>query len=195
MRRAAVPFAVPVPDRCPSRTARLRTRTRAAVVLWAAGTLVAGASLTACEYTFDEGGSRPEPAGSAAPAATDPVFTRDPRDSQPVSEAEMGRWLEEALPDTGREVIHTGHGLLSAGEVRIESAPHFPTGTYALALACKGQRRVNFTVRTDDYTMVDVGLRCGSSRENVVYLSRDSVLTFRLEARSAANYAYRLIRR
>ena len=164
-------------------------------MLWAAGTLVAGASLTGCEYTFDEGYGRPGPAGSAAPAVTDPAFTRDPRDSQPVSEAEMGRWLEQALPDTGREVLHTGHGLLSAGEVRTESAPQFPTGTYALALACKGQRRVNFTVRTDDFTMVDVGLRCGSSRENVVYLSRDSVLTFRMEARSAANYAYRLIRR
>jgi hypothetical protein len=164
-------------------------------VLWAAGTLVAGASLAGCEYTFDEGYGRPEPAGSAAAAVTDPAFAGDPRDSQPVSEAEMGPWLEQALPDTGREVVHTGHGLLSAGEVRIESAPHFPTGTYALALACKGQRRVNFTVRTDDFTMVDVGLRCGSSRENVVYLSKDSALTFRMEARSPANYAYRLIRR
>jgi hypothetical protein len=164
-------------------------------VLWAAGTLVAGASLTGCEYTFDEGRSRPEPVGSAAPAVTDPVFTRDPGDTQPVSEAEMDRWLEQALPDTQRDVIHTGHGLLAPGEVRIESAPQFPTGTYALALACKGQRRVNFTVRTDDFTIVDVGLRCGSSRENVVYLSRDSALTFRLEAQSAANYAYRLIRR
>lgn len=107
----------------------------------------------------------------------------------------MGRWLEQALPHTEFEVIHTGQGLLSAGEVRIESAPQFPTGTYTLALACKSQRRVNFTVRNDDFTMVDVGLRCGSSRENVVYLSKDSALTIRVEARSAANYAYRLTRR
>jgi hypothetical protein len=35
-------------------------------------------------------------------------------------------------------------------------------------------------------------LRCGSTRENVIYLSRESALSFRVEARSDANFAYRL---
>jgi hypothetical protein len=49
---------------------------------------------------------------------------------------------------------------------------------------------VTFTVRTETLTLVDLGLRCGINRENVIYLSTDSVLTVRVEARTAANYAF-----
>lgn len=162
------------------------------MVLWAAGALLAGASLAGCEYTYDDGANLPDPAASAAPAVTDPVFTRDPRRDEPVTEAGLARWLEEALPDTKRPVMHIGHGLLSGNEARTEEAAGLPAGTYAVGLACKGPRRVTFTVRSDEATLVDVGLRCGSTREYVIYVSGESVVAFRMESRSAANYAYRL---
>ncbi|WP_457963487.1 hypothetical protein M1E17_18925 [Arthrobacter sp. D1-29] len=187
-RRNAVSF----PGWCPSRNARLRTRSSAGVVLWAVGAMIAGASLAGCEYTYEDGRNLPDPAASAAPAATAPVFTRDPRRDDPVSEAEVGPWLEEALPETKQQVIHMDHGLLAGNQAQTEEAAGLPAGTYALSLACKGQRRVTFTVRSDNVTLVDVGLRCGSTRQYVVYISGESMLTFRMESRSAANYAYRL---
>jgi hypothetical protein len=61
-------------------------------------------------------------------------------------------------------------------------------------LACRSQRRVAFRVRSEEYTQVDLSLRCGSTRENVIYLSKDSVLSFRVEPISLANYAYRITR-
>ncbi|MBT2532343.1 hypothetical protein J7E83_09430 [Arthrobacter sp. ISL-48] len=155
--------------------------------------MVAGASLTGCEYSYDEGPSRLD-RSTAAPAVPDPAFLNDALEDEPVTEAELGDWLKEALPETEREVIHVAAGLLTPGEVRTEEAQDLPVGTYALALVCKSHRRVTFTVRTDEYTLVDLGLRCGLSRENVVYLSRESALTFRVEARYAANYAIRLTR-
>jgi hypothetical protein len=53
---------------------------------------------------------------------------------------------------------------------------------------------VNFTVRSDALTLVDLGLRCGINRENVIYLSVQTALTITVEARTGANYAYRLRR-
>jgi hypothetical protein len=41
--------------------------------------------------------------------------------------------------------------------------------------------------------MVHLSLRCGSKRQNVIYLAKETALTFRVEAQSEANYAYRLI--
>jgi hypothetical protein len=84
--------------------------------------------------------------------------------------------------------------LLRAGEVRTEATPVLETGTYALALACRSQRRVTFTVRSDALTLVDLGLRCGINRENVVYLSAETALSIKVEARTGANFAYRLRR-
>jgi hypothetical protein len=186
--------AVPPPGNLGPRTAGVRTRARAAVALWAIGGVVAASSITGCEYSYDDAGWRPPgPRDSAAaPASTDPAFPGDSLQDGPVTEAELDDWLKEALPDTERQVIHTGYGLLSAGEVRTGTAADLPVGTYALALACRSQQRVTFTVRNDQFTMVDLGLRCGSTRENVIYLSRESALSFRVEARSDANFAYRL---
>ncbi|MFM9276239.1 hypothetical protein ACKAE7_20400, partial [Pseudarthrobacter sp. NKDBFgelt] len=96
------------------------------------------------------------------------------------------------VPDTGQPVASAGAGLVAAGNVRTESTPVLGTGTYALALACRSQRRVTFTVRSDSLTLVDLGLRCGINRENVIYLSSETALTIRVEARTGANYAYRL---
>jgi hypothetical protein len=186
-------IAVSSPGNLWPRTAGVRTRARAAVALWAIGGVVAASSITGCEYSYDDDGWRPGPRDSAAaPAFTDPAFPSDSLQDDPVTEAELDNWLKEALPDTERQVIHTAHGLLPAGEVHTGTAADLPVGTYALALACRSQRRVTFTVRNDQFTLMDLGLRCGSTRENVIYLSRESALSFRVEARSDANFAYRL---
>ena len=186
--------AVSLPGPCPPRTAGPRTRFRPAVVLWTAAVLVATGFLTGCEYSYDEGRSRPDPASSTAAAVPVPAYTVDSLENEPVTEAEIGNWLQEVLPATASEVIHLGAGLLAPGEIRMDNAQDLPVGTYALALACRSQRRVTFTVRTDQYTLVDLSLRCGSTRENVIYLSRESALIFRVESLDAANYAIRLTR-
>jgi hypothetical protein len=53
---------------------------------------------------------------------------------------------------------------------------------------------VTFTVRSDALTLVDLGLRCGVNRENVIYLSTETALTITVEARTGANFAYRVRR-
>ncbi|UUL77235.1 hypothetical protein NG819_06795 [Pseudarthrobacter sp. Fe7] len=103
-------------------------------------------------------------------------------------------WVSRALPATTGPVVQADAGLLGAGEVRTASSPMLETGTYILAIACRSQRRVTFTVRTETLTLVDLGLRCGINRENVIYLSTDSVLTVRVEARTEANFAFRVHR-
>lgn len=158
----------------------------------AIGALVAGMVLGGCEYTYDDGRNLPGPVEAEATRAPGPVFTRDPLQNDPVSEADVGAWAARTLPDTGQPVAHAGAGLVPAGDVRIEFTPVLRTGTYALALACRSQRRVTFTVRSDSLTLVDLGLRCGINRENVIYLSAETALSIRVEARTGANYAYRL---
>lgn len=180
--------AVSVPDPSPSRKASLRIRARAAVGLWATAVLVATASLAGCEYTYDEGWRAPE--SVPGPAFTEPVF-RDQLRNEPVTEAELEDWVEEELPNIERQLV-MDYGILTGGEIKSETAAGLPAGTYALALVCRSQRRVTFTVRSDQFTLVDLTLRCGSIRSNVIYLSKESALTFRVEPRSLANYAYRL---
>lgn len=178
----------------PVQTARvpLTRNPPAAVVL--GFVLAAGLALAGCEYTYDDGRNGIDAAETGETVAPAPVFTRDPLQREPVSEAELGAWAARSLPDTGHPVTDSGAGLLGAGEVRTEWTPVVGTGTYALALTCRSQRRVTFTVRSNSVTLVDLGLRCGINRENVIYLSADTVLSIRVEARTAANYAYRLRR-
>ena len=181
---------------CTVRTHRVRTapvplarKPGAAVVIAA---LAAAMVLGGCEYTYDDGRSLPGPVEAEPTRLPGPVFTRDPLQNDPVSEAELGAWVTRTLPDTGQPVAHARAGLMAAGEIRAESTPVLGTGTYALALACRSQRRVTFTVRSESLTLVDLGLRCGINRENVIYLSSETALTIRVEARTGANYAYRL---
>lgn len=171
----------------PQGTARapLAPKPAAAVAL---GLVLAAGALAGCEYTYDDGR-----AGSATVAPA-PDFTRDPLQQDPVSEAELGDWVSRALPATTGPVVQADAGLLAAGQDRTASSPVLASGTYVLAIACRSQRRVTFTVRTETLTLVDLGLRCGINRENVIYLSTDSVLTVRVEARTAANYAFRVHR-
>ncbi|MFF1883942.1 hypothetical protein ACFVVC_20995 [Pseudarthrobacter sp. NPDC058196] len=158
----------------------------------ALGLVLAAVVLAGCEYTYDDGrAGAVQGGGTIAPV---PAFTRDPLQQDPVSRADLGDWVSRALPEGTGADVQADAGLLGSGEVRTVSSPALETGTYTLALACRSQRRVTFTVSTEDLTLVDLGLRCGINRENVFYLSTRSVLTVRLEAGSAANYAFRLRR-
>jgi hypothetical protein len=171
--------------------APLARKPAAAVVLGLV--LAVGMALGGCEYTYDDGGG-----WSGVPAeptvAPAPVFTRDALRRDPVPEGELESWVERTLPDSPQPVVHAGAGLLAAAEVRTETTPVLETGTYALALACRSQRRVNFVVRSDALTLVDLGLRCGVNRENVIYLSAETSLSITVEARTGANFAYRVRR-
>jgi hypothetical protein len=161
-------------------------------VLWATAVLAATAALAGCEYTYNEGWRPPD--SVPAPAITDRSVQGNALRNEPVSEAELADWVDEELHYTERPAVHLGYGMLGDGEVRTDTAAGLPAGTYSLALVCRSQRRVAFTVRSDEYTQVDLSLRCGSTRENVIYLSKESALSFRVEGSSLANYAYRLTR-
>lgn len=175
----------------PQGTARapLAPKPAAAVAL---GLVLAAGALAGCEYTYDD--ARAGTVQGTATIAPAPAFTRDPLQQDPVSEAELGDWVSRALPESTGPVVQADAGLLAAAEVRTISSPVLKTGTYILAIACRSQRRVTFTVRTETLTLVDLGLRCGINRENVIYVSTDSVLTVRVEARTAANYAFHVYR-
>lgn len=175
----------------PQGTARVAVAPKPAAAV-ALGLVLAASALAGCEYTYDDGRAGTVQGGTTAAPA--PAFTRDPLQQDPVSEAELGDWVSRALPDSTGPEVQAGAGLLASGEVRSVSSPVLESGTYILAIACRSQRRVTFTVSTETLTLVDLGLRCGINRENVVYLSTATVLTVRLEAGSAANYAFRLRR-
>ena len=53
---------------------------------------------------------------------------------------------------------------------------------------------MSFSVSHGDLELVDLNLRCGTSRVNVVYLPADVVLHIKVEARRGANFAYRVSR-
>ncbi|MGX5717472.1 hypothetical protein [Arthrobacter sp. MAHUQ-56] len=183
-------FSAPRPARTPGAFPAVKPAPAVARGL-VLGMVLAGA-LAGCEYTYDDG--RAGSVQGTATAAPAPAFTRDPLQQDPVDEAGLDAWVSRTFPDVPQEVVHAEAGLLAAGEVRTLSSPVLRTGTYMLALACRSQRRVTFTVRTETLTLVDLGLRCGVNRENVIYLSTDSALSVRLEAHSAANFAFRLRR-
>lgn len=167
-----------------------RTAVAAAVVL--SGVVAAGAALGGCEYVYDDGRG-PLPTATAPPF-TDAALPQDPRRNLPVTGAELDQWVEQVLPETAGQVFHTGFGLLKAGTTRQESTGHLPSGTYSLTLACKSPRRVSFTVRNGELALVDLSLRCGTSRVNVIHVANDAVLSVEVAAQSAANFAYRISR-
>jgi hypothetical protein len=160
----------------------------AAVVLFF---VLVAALLGGCEYSYDDGrGELPD----AAPAVTDPVLPRDPLENEPVSGQELTEWAKEVLPDAEGQVFHTSYGSVARGRSKTESTKQLPGGTYSLTLACRSERRVTFTIRDAEFALVDLSLRCGTSRVNVVHLDEDSVLRVTVEALSDANFAYRISR-
>jgi hypothetical protein len=164
-----------------------RTRTASAV-----GILLVLA-LAGCVYEYDDE-SASGMASASAPAFTDPSLPRDPAVNQPVAGAELEAWVAQVLPGAEGQVLHTNFGILEAEEEREETTAKLPEGSYALTLACKSPRRVSFSISHDNIELVDLNLRCGTSRVNVVYLPPDVTLHIKVEATSGANFAYRVSR-
>jgi hypothetical protein len=166
-----------------------RPRTASAVGI----VLVLMLALAGCVYEYDDGS-----AGGTAPASaqafTDPALPRDPTENQPVSGAELDAWVAQVLPEAEGQVLHTNYGVLEVDEEWEETTANLPEGSYALTLACRSPRRVSFSVGDDHTELVDLNLRCGTSRVNVVYLPAEVALTIKVEAKAGANFAYRVSR-
>ena len=169
---------------------RMRRRTAAAVTSVA----LLAAGLTGCAYEYDEGPSGGGGGPSAAPTLSDAAITQDPSLNQPVSGAELDAWVLQVLPDAKGETFHTGFGSLEADEERADTTAQLPKGTYALTLACRSTRRVSFSVENGETELVDLSLRCGTSRVSVVTLPADAILSLKVDANAPANFAYRLSR-
>jgi hypothetical protein len=165
-----------------------RTRTASAVGIL----LVLMLALAGCVYEYDDGSASGTDA--SAPAFTDPALPQDPAANHPVSGAELDAWVAQVLPEAEGQVFHTNFGILDADEEREETTANLPEGSYALTLACRSPRRVSFSVGHDDVELVDLNLRCGTSRVNVVYLPADVTLIIKVEAKESANFAYRVSR-
>ncbi len=130
----------------------------------------------------------------AASPPTDAALPQDPHLNEPVTGEELDDWVDHVLPDAAGQVFHTSFGSVEAGAVHTESTTQLPGGTYSLTLACRSTDRVSFTVRNGQESLVDLSLRCGTSRVNVVHLSKDAVLSIQVTGRAAANFAYRVSR-
>ena len=166
-----------------------RNRTASAVAIL----LVMVLALAGCVYEYDDASAAGGTAASA-PAYTDPALPRDPTANQPVYGAELDAWVAQVLPGAEGQVLHTNFGVLEAEEEREETTAKLPEGSYSLTLACRSPRRVSFSVSQNDIELVDLNLRCGTSRVNVVYLPPDATLHIKVEATSGANFAYRVSR-
>ncbi|OOP61286.1 hypothetical protein BMF89_13680 [Arthrobacter sp. SRS-W-1-2016] len=160
-----------------------------AVVL--CGVLACG-TLASCEYSYDDGSA---PASSTpSPVITEPTLPRDPSLSQTITGDALKSWAQDVLPDVNGLSFYSSFGLLSAGESRDEETTRLPGGTYAVTLACRGARSADFTVRNGSGVLVEVMLRCGTTRVKVLQLEKDAVLGMTITANSPADFAYRVSR-
>jgi len=164
----------------------------AAVVLSVAAFL--GTALSGCEYEYSADHWDDESPSVAASPPTDAALPQDPHLNEPVTGEELDDWVDHVLPDAAGQVFHTSFGSVEAGAVHTESTTQLPGGTYSLTLACRSTDRVSFTVRNGQESLVDLSLRCGTARVNVVQLSKDAVLSIQVTGRAAANFAYRVSR-
>jgi hypothetical protein len=53
---------------------------------------------------------------------------------------------------------------------------------------------VSFSIENGEDELVDLSLRCGTSRVNVVQLAADASLSIKVDANAPANFAYRVSR-
>jgi hypothetical protein len=169
-----------------------RQGTAAAVVLSVA--LLLASVLAGCEYQDEDDHWDDETPTASPPPATGAALPQDPGLSRPVVGAELDAWVKQVLPDAEGQVFHTGYGSLDADVERTEPTGQLPSGTYTLTLACRSTSRVSFTVRNGEDSLVDLSLRCGTSRVNVVSLPADAILTVEMEGKAPANFAYRVTR-
>jgi hypothetical protein len=170
-----------------------RQRTAAAAVVLSV-LLLLGSVLTGCEYEYEDDHWDDESLTASAPPSTGAALPQDPGLSRPVTGAELDEWVKQVLPEAPGQVFHTGYGSLDAGVSRNETTGQLPSGTYSLTLACRSTSRVSFTFRNGEIALVDLSLRCGTSRVNVVYLPADAILTVEVEGQAPANFAYRVRR-
>ncbi|MGX9899942.1 hypothetical protein ACW0JT_08520 [Arthrobacter sp. SA17] len=98
--------------------------------------------------------------------------------------------MASVLPDTQGQAFHTGFGSMERRATLTETTGQLPSGTYALTLACRSHYRMSFVIRNGDAELINLSLRCGTARVNVIQLTKDSVLTVQMETVPAANYAY-----
>ncbi|GAA2845829.1 hypothetical protein [Paenarthrobacter ilicis] len=162
-----------------------RRPARAAVAL----VLVLCGGLTACEYTYD-GDAGPGAVPTSAPSNI--VLPPDPALEQTVMGDELEKWARSALPESQGKSFYSSSGYLSPGEAKSEQTVQLPSGTYAVTLACRGTRRVMFSVNVGEAALVDLTLGCASARVSVVQLEADAVLSITVGSRSDANFAYRV---
>jgi hypothetical protein len=170
---------------------RQRTASAAVVLLVA---LLLCSLLAGCEYVDENDHWDDETPAASAPPSTGTARVQDPALRLPVTGAELDEWVKQVLPDAEGQVFHTSSGSLEADAERSETTKQLPGGTYTVTLACRSTSRVSFSVRNGADELIDLNLRCGTSRVNVVYLSADAVLTVKMEANDAANFAYRVSR-
>jgi hypothetical protein len=170
-----------------------RRRTPAAVVVLSVAVFL-GTALSGCQYEYSADHWDDESPSISASPPTSAALPQDPHLNEPVSGDELGDWVDQVLPDAEGQVFQTSYGSVKAGAVHTESTTPLPGGTYSLTLACRSTDRVSFTVRNGQESLVDLSLRCGTSRVNVVSLSKYAVLSIQVTGRAAANFAYRVIR-
>ncbi|MFE4197155.1 hypothetical protein ACFRJ9_14930 [Paenarthrobacter sp. NPDC056912] len=149
-------------------------------------------TMTACEYTYDEGG-RPG-ADPTSTAGNNVVLPPDPALEQTVTGEALDEWAKAALPESQGQSFYSSSGYLNPGESKSEQTVQLPGGTYAVTLACRGTRRVSFAVKLGEAELVDLMLGCANARVSVVQLEKDAVLSITVGSRSEANFAYRVSR-
>lgn len=154
--------------------------------------VLACGTMASCEYTYDDG--RVPVSSPPSPVMTDPVLTRDPALGQTVTGDALKAWAQDVLPDVNGLSFYSSFGLLSAGESRDEETTQLPGGTYAVTLACRGARSAEFTVRNGSEVLVELMLRCGTTRVKVLQLETDAVLGITITGNAPANFAYRVSR-
>ncbi|NWL32243.1 hypothetical protein [Paenarthrobacter nitroguajacolicus] len=160
---------------------------RAAVVIL----VVLGGSLTACEYNYDEGG---RPDASPTSPAGNVVLPPDPALEETVTGEALEEWAKLALPESQGQSFYSSSGYLNAGESKSEQTVQLPGGTYAVTLACRGTRRVTFSVKVSEVELVNLTLGCANARVSVVQLEKDAILSITVGTRSDANFTYRVSR-
>ena len=169
---------------------RRRTPAFAAVLAVA---LSLGTVLSGCEYEYGADHWDDEsPTVAASP--TGGALPQDPHVNDPVSGEELDDWADDVLPDDEGHVLHKSFGSVNAGETHADSTTQLPVGTYSLTLACRSRGRVSFTVRDAKEPLVDLSLRCGTSRVSVVQLSAPTALSIQVGGRAGANFAYQVNR-
>ncbi len=64
-----------------------------------------------------------------------------------------------------------------------------------MTLACRGTRRVTFSVKVSEVELVNLTLGCANARVSVVQLEKDAILSITVGGtRSDANFTYRVSR-